>query len=290
MNDFIYWPYDEVSLDIKTQGKLVVKTPWMEATTSSLPFDVFGLSELSRKLNENDLSHDDIGMVSDFFSYFHQYPLAYVLPTNKTSSGLDTHAIKDSSILQMSFEDLLCSILNVNKGEIESLFAVLPRRDFAWDTEAAINFAGVDDRVHPESLLSVARRYHILELMANDSGSDVFNNIRKEGEEQFRTSIARVVRQNHYVTEHCMASLRPALCIAGQALPMVEDFMQAERGHDKILKKALFFLGTTPEEIEVSLQTRVLMAVLGYVAGRNFLAFAMAVDAFERNNFAEIDP
>jgi hypothetical protein len=298
MHEFIYWPYDEVSLDINMPGTLVVRTPWMEATTSSLGFDSHELIALSNKLKENNLSGDDIVAVSDFFRHFHEYPLAYILPTKKAASGLDMHGIKDRTILHMSFESLLSTILaegalgglDVTIDEKDLLMERLSRRAFEWDVGAAIGFARFENRVHPESLLSVARRYHILELMDNDRGNDVFNNIKNLGEQEFTASVARIVRQNHYVTKYCMLALTPALSLAQKAKPVVDDFIKAERGHDKILEKALFHVGVSPKDIEVRLQTRALMAALYYVAGRNFLAFAMAVDAFERNNFEEIDP
>lgn len=298
MHEFIYWPYDEVSLDINIPGTLVVKTPWIEATASSLRFDAHKLISLSNKLNEHNLSSDDIGAVSDLFRHFHEYPLAYILPTKKATSGLDMHGMKDRTILPMSFEGLLNTIiaegarggLDIGLEEKDVLMTRLSRCEYEWDVGTAINFAGFESRVHPESLLSVARRYHILEIMANDQGKEVFNNINNLDKQGFTTSVACIVRQNHYVTQYCMWALTPALSLAQRAEPVVKDFIKAERGHDKILEKALFHVGVSPKDIEVRIQTKALMAALYYIAGRNFLAFAMAVDAFERNNFEEIDP
>jgi hypothetical protein len=130
----------------------------------------------------------------------------------------------------------------------------------------------------------------LLELIMNDRGKEIFNSIKKRGAKEFHKAVARVLRQNHYVTEQCQQALRPALFIAQQAAPFIDEFMTAERGHDKILTKALLHLGAKPDDIEVTVQTKALMALLTYMAERNFLAFAMAVDAFERNNYEEIDP
>lgn len=294
MSSFTYWPYDEVTLDAKHPGELTVKTPWLEATTSSAPFNPSNIARLKTKLHDRSLCADDLVLVNDFFRHFHDYPLTYILPTPKKAIGLDRHDIHDFSNLTTELDEVLFSVLIDNasftRDEAERLLATLPRRVFEWDHEAALDFATLDGQVHPESIFSITRRYHLLELLTNDRGKNIFNNIRKRGAKAFRNGVARLLRQNHYVTEQCQESLRPAMMIAGQATPFVEDFMAAERGHDTIFKKALMHLGHNPDDIEVSLQTKALMTVLQYLAERNFLAFAMAVDAFERNNYEETDP
>lgn len=287
MNEFFYWPYDEVSIDAHHPEKLILRTPWIEATTSSMPFNQQNLLALSEKLTQKSLSISDIGLVSDFFQHFRHYPFAYILPTDKNYPSLDHHALIDQSILVTHFESIAGIIMGIEK---QADLTYLPRMNFEWDREAALNFAGINNQIHPESLFSIARRYHILELMANDGGNDIFNDMRKLAPDEFKYSVAKLVRQNHYVTELCQEALKPALAHAGQARGIIEDFMRQERGHDKILAKSLLQLGFKPEDIEVSPQTNMLMKTLGFIASRNFLAFAMAIDAFERNNFENVDP
>jgi hypothetical protein len=99
-----------------------------------------------------------------------------------------------------------------------------------------------------------------------------------------------MVRQNHYVTQQCRAALLPAAQLAGASRTEVEAFIKAEHGHDKILGVAMQALVADPEAVPVSTQTRALMRLLRFAAGRNFLAFAMAVDFFERSSYEETDP
>lgn len=292
MSAFSYWPYDEVSLDVKTPGQLTLKTPWMEATTSSAPFNPVHIARIRNKLHDKTLTADDLPLVSDFFRHFHQYPLAYILPREKNSTSLDSHALYDHSHITAHFDENLRIILGTDfsEQEITSLLDVLPRTSYEWDTDAALDFATISERIHPESIFSIARRYHILELLTNDHGNEIFSEIKRQGNTNLIDAVARLVRQNHYVTEQCQAALDPARTTALQASPLVEEFMAAERGHDKILRKALLHLGKQPEEVPVSIQARALMALLQYLGQRNFLAFTMAVDAFERNNYEEADP
>lgn len=293
MNNYIYWPYDEVSLDMQSSGNVTLKTPWLEATTSTQPFNETQLSQLCSKLDDKSLAANDLGLVNDFFRFFHQYPVAYILPTKKSAPNLDTHTLRDRTLLEENFSEtfeLIFSSNEWNEEQLAELKKVLPRMNWEWDSEAAISFATIDGLVHPESLFSAARRFHILELMSSDSGQEIMSSLDNFSPEHFREAVCRLVRQNHYVTEQCYGALKPSLALARHAAPLIEQFMNEERGHDKILAKALLHIGVAAESVPVSIQTKALMYMLKYIATRNFLAFSMAIDAFERSNYQEIDP
>ncbi|MDQ3233835.1 MAG: hypothetical protein M3Q07_18615, partial [Pseudobdellovibrionaceae bacterium] len=106
----------------------------------------------------------------------------------------------------------------------------------------------------------------------------------------YRRMVMLLVRQNHYVTEQCQASLAPALDLAGQAKDHVAGFMAAEKGHDLILGSALKSMTDDLSSLPVCLSTRTLMKLLKFVAGRNLLAFAMVIEMFERSSYESIDP
>ncbi|MCA9506914.1 MAG: iron-containing redox enzyme family protein [Myxococcales bacterium] len=299
MSNFNYWPYDEVSLESSANlDDIVVKTPWLTATTNKARFSQSLVPFLSSKLHGKSLSPQDIPAVNEFFKHFHQLPFAYILPTPKLSHSLDAHHIKDQCLLHENIKEILSQALKTPLAdeqplsciEVESVLHIIDRNDWQWDHEGAIAFATINNSVHPESLFSIARRFHLLELIENDSGKKDFQSIKKFAGEQFLNAIARVVRQNHYVTLHCQKALLPALLLAQSASAHVQEFIDEERDHDKILSKALRHLGFEPNEIPVMSETKALMLVLHYCAHRNFLAFTMAIDAFERSNYQEVDP
>lgn len=296
MNNYSYWPYDEVSLEREMPtGLLKLKTPWLEATTKSEFFHPEQLAMLCEKMDAGSLSPHDLPSVNSFFRCFHQYPVAYILPTPKHTSPLDTHQLIDTTLFEGDLEVMARDIFTQNKEafteeEFEHLFQILQRTECLWDHEAALGFATIDNKIHPESVFSVARRFHLLELMSSDSGNETMHDLGKLNVEEYKDAVCRLLRQNHYITEKCNEALVPALTIAQSSAPLVEAFMKEERGHDKILAKALFHVGKQAEKVEVCLQTRALMMLLKFMAGRNFLAFSMAIDAFERNNYQNVDP
>lgn len=291
MSTFTYWPYDEVSLETNANThEVILKTPWLQAITKDNFFDAEELSKLSTKLDTKSLSIADMSLVNNFFKHFEQYPVAYILPTPKKALKLDKHITKDQKFLKTSIKDVLGYTTDLPNNDIEELCKIINRTSFEWDVEAAISFASLNNLVHPESLFSIARRFHIIELLSNDTGTDIFRDIQKLEQTYFKSAACRLVRQNHYVTQKCQEALEPAVHIAGQASPLVQQFMKEERGHDKFLEKALRNLGEEPQNILVSVQTKALMLMLKYIAQRNFLAFSMTVDAFERSNYTHTDP
>lgn len=297
MNNHIYWPYDEVSLET-LNGKVKLKTPWIEASTSQSFFNKSALTTLETKLSDNSLTADDLGLVNNFFQHFREYPLAYILPTHKTAPSLDQHGLVDRSLLDGSLSETLSKIFNamvphsseLEENDLVDLLSLFPQRDWTWVSTAALDFSTINKAVHPESLFSIARRYHLLELINTDDGIQIFEDMKALKPEPYKAALCKLVRQNHYVTEKCQEALEPAIALAGQASPLIEEFMAEERGHDKILGKALMHLGADPKTIEVSVQTRMLMHMLKFCAQRNFLAFCMAIDAFERSNYEDTDP
>ncbi len=296
MMNYNYWPYDEVSVEKEIdKGTLKVKAPWLEATTSSKFFNDEKLTTLCQKMGTGNLSAYDLPLVTEFFRFFHQYPVAYILPSQKNSLDLATHERLDTSLIEGDFESLARHIFlqgdeRLCEEELDELFGILERKEFLWDHEAALNFSTVDDKIHPESMFSIARRFHLLELMSSDGGNEMLSDLAKLDKKEYKEAVCRLLRQNHYITQKCQEALVPALSIAQNARSLVENFIKEERGHDKILAKALMHVGKEAEDIEVRLQTRALMMLLKFMAGRNFLAFSMAIDAFERNNFQDVDP
>ncbi|MCA9508180.1 MAG: hypothetical protein KC505_07160 [Myxococcales bacterium] len=291
MQKYLYWPYDELTIDFNPQDEnLSLKTPWLSLMIKKNSEQNPLWEILTDKINNHKLTAHDISAISNFFSNFKDYPISYILPSPK-KSPLDKHLVSDGRHLEGSFTEQLELILKSCQKEDSTLFTseeirqlknLLARQNWQWDNEAALQFASINDRIHPESLFSVARRYHYLEILENEHGGEYLSRLNTLERAKIQNALAIIIRQNHFVTEQCQSSLKPALKTALSSIDLVKDFMKEEKGHDKILNKALFHLDVSPETIDVSLQTRASMALLKYVAGRNFLAFSMAINSFER--------
>lgn len=298
MNDFLFWPYDELTLELSAdQDVILVKTPWIEAAVAVTGTNKVNIQALATKFSHNQLAPSDMNLVQWFFKDFSKYPLCYILPSPKTSSQLDCHSMQDDRCIHGELVEFLSASLvdPVNQAvmaadDVSMVIKNVSRQTFEWDVTSALAFARIGDYIHPESLFSVVRRFHLLDVLENDRGKEAFRFIESLPSEDFRQAVSIVVRQNHYVTQKCQEALAPATHIAGQARAEVEHFLREENGHDLILNAAMKSLVPDPESLPVSAQTVALMQLLKFAGSRNFLAFAMVVDFFERSSYEKIDP
>jgi hypothetical protein len=295
MTAFLYWPYDEVTLESPAEGNAAeVKSPWLTATVRFKEEDRDRIEALSDKFATGSLNPADIELVNWFFAELDHYPFCYIVPTAKDEEALDAHGLKDSSLLALTFSDFLPqsvgSATEFSTQDAAELVSSFQQKDWTWDAEAALGFAQINGKVHPEALFTVVRRFHLLDVLERDQGRDKFAFIETLKGEDFARAASLLVRQNHYVTKMCQQALLPAVKTAGQAKPLVEAFVREENGHDLILNVALKALTSDPDAVAVALPTKAVMHLLQFAAERNFLAFAMAVDFFERSSYQEIDP
>ena len=295
--EFMYWPYDEVTLSTSADGKtLMIDTPWIQAKIPNEDPYREKFEILADKFSQQSLGGEDLPLINWFFSQLSEYPLCYILPSSKGEGDLDQHTTQDSKLLNLSMKELLATILKsssdttFSQTDIDNVVKYMARTEWTWDTESAFAFSANQEKIHPESIFSVARRFHILDVLDNDQGTEVFAKISELKGDEFVKAAGKLVRQNHYVTQHCRGALLPAKQLGKKAGPMVESFMKQEDGHDLILGAAMKSFAGDPENIPATSSTKALMRLLGYAAGRNFLGFAMAVDFFERSNYRDVDP
>jgi hypothetical protein len=296
-----YWPYDEVSLNINDSKTLFsIMAPWMTVTIDVNEENLSPLSLLTEKTSNQSLCIEDTGLLNWLFSDLKHFPFCYSLPQLPTAEQSDLCTLKDTGLLSLELNAFLSRVaqdfitensLTLSLTNISQSLS-LPRSHWDWDLEAAIEFAKVGDKIDPISLLSVARRYHLLDVISDNKARECFQEVSQLSGPEFALASALMLRQNHYVTEKCQQSLRPAIGNAGRAQKQVEDFCKEENGHDLILGAALKSVncGQDPNALLVTSQSKILMHLLAFAAERNFLAFAMAIDAFERSSFEETDP
>jgi hypothetical protein len=188
---------------------------------------------------------------------------------------------------------LACTIEPTHASDAEKVSRdLIFSGDWRWDIDGALQFAKSDGGIDPQAFFSVARRYHLLSAVEDNQTQQLYNHVRQllPDTQAYQDACALMVRQNHYVTARCHDALKPALELAQNARTLVLDFMAAEQGHDRILDIAIKSMGTAPEAIPVNSHTMILMDLLQFAAQRNFLAFAMAVDFFERSSYQNADP
>jgi hypothetical protein len=295
MNQFVYWPYDEVRFE-RTDTGVIVKTPWLSAKIKLDDGDRKIADQISEKFESATLGPEDIPMLNHLLQGLSHLPFCYILPMQKFAK--DQHVLADQSLLGLELKDFLTRLVGVASDGValhpawsNLVLSGMSRKSWDWDLDSALSFAKIGEKVHPESLFSVARRYHLIDVIDNQATQQSFADIQRlKGSEEFRQAAALMVRQNHFITQQCRVSLTEALKTAMSAAPDVEEFIQEENGHDLILGAALKSIVDDPETLEVTAAAKTVMQVLATAGRRNFLGFAMIVDSFERSTYEDTDP
>ena len=272
--------------------QFILTTPWLTFKFEVAEDDITRADQIAKKISDKNLSADDVLELNWFFASLAGYPFAYILPRSEIELQ-DQHKIKES----LSSETPTVLLRNLAKGLtpencLAHVAATSLSAEWTWDSQAALEFSQMQSGYDPESLFSISRRFHLLNDIENNKTAELLQFIKtlESNKEKFRETSALIMRQNHYITEKCEPVLSASLELAKTAKDEVKSFIRAESGHDKILEKALRALGAEPQQVYVLECVTVLMDLFKYIGQRNFLAFSMVVDIFERTSYHDQDP
>jgi hypothetical protein len=298
MNQIIprkYWPYDEVTIlrDTSLLNRFKFESPWLTHQFSVDPSLQDRVYNIVAKIQNSEVLAEDLDDVSWLMETVKSYPLAYILPRLEIA-GRDQHIVIGQKLNQTSPSEMLIDLLDKseNHSDLIDIAQKLKSNSWTWDVLAVQEFSQSANGYDPESVFSVARRFHLLNDIENNKTKDLFSFLSQsdKNSDTFKFNNAVVIRQNHHITKVCEPVLSASLKTAQNARHAVLEFVDAEAGHDKILEVALKSMGKTPEEIPVLSCVTILMELFQAIAEKNFLAFAMVIDVFERSSYLDQDP
>ena len=310
------WPYEELGVQFDSDSEsFFLSTPWasvsITADGQNLERLRLALKALQSIRSGKTPEAENAALISWMLGLVPQYPFSYILP-RAFVDGVDQHKISgDASVVMtsplhliqfMASERALTrSRISDASGPLEDMSLHFRKSnaglfsDWSWDVESDLAIARIhsqNDSFDPYSVFTVARRYHVLDICERNKTAELYAHVQglKSDPTKFGDAMAFVLRQNHYVTEQCESVLSNALKIAKSAVLEIEDFIASERGHDRLLGGAIEELGVRTQEVDVLLETKLLMDVFAFAGRRNLLAFAMITDIFERSSYQDEDP
>lgn len=300
-NEFVpaVWPYDEVTLTQgQTASEFIFGSPWLNVKVSIPQPLTQRVAEIAQKLSSGELAGEDFEEVKWLFSQVASYPLCYFLPTPRDGKHLDSHKISGFSLKGLSSSDVLKKVSQISGNTlIEKRAQIISAsesfsKEWTWDVESSLSLAQLETGYDPLTLFSTARRFHLLESIETNKTDELNSYMReiKNDTQKFSKASALIVRQNHYVTQMCDQTLRGALVSSQSADRELIDFIQAESGHDSILAKALGEMGQSPDSVPALESVQMLMDIFRLIGQKNFLAFCMVIDMFERSSYQDHDP
>lgn len=298
-----FLPYEELKIQKskKEPKKYTLATPWLrfdiEMDLEAAEFE----NCICKFINENNESNEptqDPELVSWFLEHFAHFPICYRLPRanlmqvashwfSKTMEDQDLWTPKrlGEAIIKESDPFFDFNWQSSNPVDLQV---------WSWENESTAWFAKSPNSFtyDPVSVFTIIRRYHLKTLEQRDASQKLYNTIRdlglKKDTKKLKWLIALTIKQNYYATKMCQTSLEP--CI--QRFPhfsALQDFIESEQGHDKLMLEALASVGYKPEDIPTLPKCEFAMRTLFYAAKHNFLAFSCALDMFERDDYQEKD-
>lgn len=289
-----YWPYDEVtaSRDSSLSHRFHFSAPWLKFHVDIEPHHVERTAQVVEKLGAGEITPDDLSEINWLFASLAKYPMAYILP-RVGNFGRDKHEVLNP-IKQNTPSEMFLELTKSSpfQTEIKNIADRYLTKEWMWDAPSALEFSKVDSGYDPQALFSVARRFHLLNDLECNRTADLLEKVSAFAplSAEFKKATALMIRGNHYVTQKCDGVLRPSLALAQGADETVREFIQAESGHDVILAQALKSMDVDPDKAFVLESIKVLMEIFGLIARKNFLAFSMVVDIFERTSYQAEDP
>jgi hypothetical protein len=281
-----FWPYEEVEFELKdpSRGGFLIRTPWVISEIEIQPGSrSYRAVESYLSQGAETVIRDNVlaEAMSSTMEALQSLPIAYQLPRKSGGFGSDEHRVS---------RPLDDSSPRVMAGSLSIADVSVFEAGWSWDEQASLELSAIPGRGHdPLTLLSVARRFHYLDCSDNQM-ERVYDRVKRLPDPARRDrASALIVRQNHYVTEKCESSLQPACALAWSARAELEKFIQAEKGHDKLLAGSMRALVASPDELGPTPSAQALMAMLEACASTNFLGFCMALDFFEKPQFRDED-
>lgn len=278
------WPYEELQIeaDIKP-NTFNFATPWAYVRVEFEPSFKERVAAIAQLITSGP-NIDAIDEVTWLMSQLDRFPFFYCLPKYPITAGLP-QALQNQSAERQTPYQFIATYLSRDIVQPISI----TNTEWEWDIDGALAFShstkvGFYD---PSSILTVCRRFHYLTMQEKDVYQGMYQTVSelKPNKDQFKFACAFILRQSHAITERCIEVLEPALTSSGDALEAVKQFIHSEKGHDKILRRAIEATGFVPEQLPIIDTLSVLMQLFKIAAERNFLAFAIIVDFFVGQSF-----
>lgn len=175
------------------------------------------------------------------------------------------------------------------KKTLEFFLSANARRPLLWNVELLLSSRLDDNKFDSMSSFTIIRWLVFRSLPGLHLGKP---QQEIENDELSRRALEFLLQQSYYITSNCEASLSRGLLTTEQSLfgAGLQAYMREELGHHVFIKRALVAMGSTPDEGQVSSNTRLMMSLLKWCAEHNSFALANCLGFFEMGGYLDHDP
>ena len=295
-------PYEELELTrLPTQGggAFQLKTPWFQ-----LPIEIAcdkpeDADVIYHALTSGEAPDLEAAIkVSWLLKEMASYPISYRAPRQLLDACPETWFPSGKSAEHLDPKQMAQIILAETdswipvRAQFRDTILASMRNTWDWEKDSVVDFSYAPmSRLHDVlSIFTTVRRFHLHHLAQADSSFELYRTIEdcgKQHQDRARRLICLTLRQNHFITENCLEALTPAMERDPQLAVMLREFIDSEKGHDKLLRQAIDSTGSVIafDEIPVLASTEFAVRILRYVARTDLVGFACALDMFERDDY-----
>lgn len=286
-----YFPYPQVQIQWDSQEKgFTITLPWISIDVEVEAEEQPWIKQAIALLH----TEPEHFMVQKFLSLLNEHPIAYYKPRSSIEFAptMEPHSLL-STIPMATPQDLLHWIddRTVLGKEFQKLTS------WQWDMEEIAKITKIPGTSFhdPMSLITYLRGHS----MAMDAEGGVYreqlavllDKLRCQNEPAFFAFMTTLIRQTHYITQNFQRYCPISLTTFQEATAEIQEFIQEEKGHDKLMEVSLARLGCMdPEKITPLPETIYLMTIFKKTAELCPMAFTGLVGFFEGGEYGLSDP
>ncbi len=286
-----YYPYPQLEIHwIHDTSRFKLNLPWVELEVEVTDDDLPWVEKAIGLLNNTPGDP----RVQKFLSLLNHHFIAYHAPHPKESSEkkLDDMDIKDIPLATP--EDLIRWIApscNLSQDYMDILTS------WQWDVLEIAGISKIPETPYYDPLSVITFLWG--KVLTVDAEGGIYREkltqgldaLRVQNEASFFEYMKKLIRQTHYITEKFQEYCPLALTTFTQGTSAINQFIEEEKGHDKLMSSSLKILDCDdPSQIAPYSQTVILMEAFKKAAQTCPLAFTALVGFFEGGTYGASDP
>lgn len=287
-------PYESVKVEWNSDKTgLYVSLPWVSLEIEVFVQDRQWVEEAITYLHKDWTNQS----VQRFLNELSGCDIAYSSPRSIDDIGTGLTLSDEPNLLA---EDALKTPLSFSKficQNTEDITDVSLPQAWEWDLEKICRVSNIKgtDLYDPITIVSYLKGM----LLASDAMTDSYrqelpvllDQLRERSEPKFFTFMLMMLRQTHYITEKFQQYVPLVLNIFSEAATEIQQFIDEEKGHDKLMELSLSALGCeNPDDIKVLKENILIMELLNFAVNSTPLAFTVLVGYFEGGHYGDADP
>jgi hypothetical protein len=284
-------PYSSISIQWRNnEQEFTLSLPWVSLEVEVSPQDTSWIKRATNRLHIDPLCQE----VQQFLKFFDEYNVFYNKPRSLEDSSLvlEQSNINCSEIDLRTPKSLYQWILNTSSFSLNVPLSA----GWEWDLEEIYEVSAIEKSLYfdPCTIFSFLKG-KILEIdtKVHENRQHFYfllDKLREKDEVSFFQFMGKMLKQTHYTCICFQRHIPLILEIFPSGRAEIEEYIQQEKGHEQLMERSLYFLGTSPALLEPFPEVVFLMECFKKAVESSSLLFILTINFFEGNFYSPSDP